>query len=284
MEAITSAYFSLANSEWLPYALLALAFAMLLQSLFGAPATFDSEQSGKAPPAAEEEEEPDPPRDFTTEQLRKFNGVVTEDDKFNPDAGKIYICLKGTVYNVSAAANMYGPGGNYHLFAGRDASLALAKMSFEDQHLDNPDLSGISAVEMDQLEQWINKYKYEKEYPVVGKLSTPPARRPMTVEELAEFNGAGAVPEDRVDPPLYVGIKGKVYDVSYGGFDMYKPGTTYNIFAGKDSSRSLATMQFDEIKSRKIDDLTPEQLKTMDDWDIKFETKRFYPIVGDLTN
>jgi len=52
----------------------------------------------------------------------------------------------------------------------------------------------------------------------------------------------------------------------------------------QDSSRSLATMQFDEIKSRKIDDLTPEQLKTMDDWDIKFETKRFYPIVGDLTN
>ena len=61
----------------------------------------------------------------------------------------------------------------------------------------------------------------------------PQARRPMTVEELAEFNGAGEVPEGRVDPPLYVGIKGKVYDVSYGGFDMYKPGTTYNIFAGK---------------------------------------------------
>ena len=55
----------------------------------------------------------------------------------------------------------------------------------------------------------------------------------MAIEELAEFNGAGAVPEGRVDPPLYVGIKGKVYDVSYGGFDMYKPGTTYNIFAGK---------------------------------------------------
>ena len=35
---------------------------------------------------------------------------------------------------------------------------------------------GISSVEMDQLEQWVNKYKYEKEYPVVGKLSTPPVR------------------------------------------------------------------------------------------------------------
>ncbi|NCF40367.1 MAG: hypothetical protein GWP75_09650, partial [Planctomycetia bacterium] len=85
---------------------------------------------------------PDPPRDFTLEQLKKFNGVVTEDDKFNPDAGKIYISLKGEVYDVTAAANMYGPGASYHLFAGRDASRALAKMSFDADCLDNPDLSG----------------------------------------------------------------------------------------------------------------------------------------------
>lgn len=276
------------TSNLMPYVLLAVAFAMFLHSMFGAPPTFKgsepaaSTQGGAG--AQEEEEEPDPPRDFTMAQLRKFDGVMREEDKFNPDAGKIYICLKGEVYDVSSAANMYGPGEAYHLFAGRDASLALAKMSFEDEVLDTPDISKCSGTELDQLEQWINKYKYEKDYPVVGRLSTPPPCRPMTVEELSKFNGAGEVPEGRVNPPLYVALKGKVYDVSYGGFDMYAPGTTYNLFAGKDSSRSLATMDFEQIKSRELGDMTETQLKTLNDWAVKYETKKLYPIVGQLSN
>jgi membrane-associated progesterone receptor component len=63
---------------------------------------------------------------------------------------------------------------------------------------------------------------------------------------------------------------------------MYAPGTTYNLFAGKDASRALAKMSFkpEDVNSRDLSDLTEEQLKVLSDWAAKFEFKRKYPIVG----
>lgn len=49
----------------------------------------------------EEEEEKEPPRDFTIEQLRKFNGTNNQ---------PIYISLKFEVFDVSQASGFYGPG------------------------------------------------------------------------------------------------------------------------------------------------------------------------------
>jgi predicted heme/steroid binding protein len=50
----------------------------------------------------------------------------------------------------------------------------------------------------------------------------------MAAAELAPFNGTQAPTDGRVDPPLYVGCNGKVFDVSFGGFEMYKPGAGYH--------------------------------------------------------
>lgn len=61
--------------------------------------------------------------------------------------------------------------------------------------------------------------------------------------------------------------------------DLYGPKTGYSIFTARDASRALATMQLKEEKSN-IDDLTPEQLKTLADWAEKYLSK--YPIVGVL--
>lgn len=281
------------NGDFLPYLLLALAAALLIHALVvrmhGKSTTGASNATGSglggASASKEAEEERDPPRAFTPAQLRKYNGVVPPEGapKWDLDAGKIYVALKGQVYDVTSAPGFYGPGGGYHVFAGRDASRALATLSFDEAALENPAIDDLSAMEADQLDEWIFKFQ-TKGYPVVGRLVTPPPCRAMTVEELAAFDGTGPVPEGRIDPLCYVACKGKVFDVSFGGWDMYGPGASYHRFAGKDVSRALAKMSFEpsDIASRDLSDLTPAQLKVLDDWLERFETRKLYPVVGTL--
>ncbi len=59
----------------------------------------------------------------------------------------------------------YGPGGPYALFAGKDASRALAKMSFEENDLTG-DIEGLSPYELEALTDW--EYKFMSKYVKVG--------------------------------------------------------------------------------------------------------------------
>ena len=61
----------------------------------------------------------------------------------------------------------YGPGGPYALFAGKDASRALAKMSFEETDLTG-DISGLGPFELDALQDW--EYKFMSKYVKVGTI------------------------------------------------------------------------------------------------------------------
>lgn len=61
----------------------------------------------------------------------------------------------------------YGLGGPYALFAGKDASRALAKMSFEEKDLTG-DIEGLSAYELEALTDW--EYKFISKYNKVGQL------------------------------------------------------------------------------------------------------------------
>ena len=69
----------------------------------------------------------------------------------------------------------YGPGGAYALFAGKDASRALAKMSFEQQDL-NGDISDLTPMELGSLNDW--EYKFTSKYVKVGTV-----RRAAPAEE-----------------------------------------------------------------------------------------------------
>lgn len=51
---------------------------------------------------------------FTQAELAKYDGTNTD--------APIYVAIKGAVFDVSAKKEMYGPGGSYHCFAGKDAS------------------------------------------------------------------------------------------------------------------------------------------------------------------
>ncbi|KAJ8508866.1 hypothetical protein ONZ45_g8902 [Pleurotus djamor] len=59
---------------------------------------------------------------YTPKSLEPFNGKDNE---------RILLAINGTVFDVTAGRNFYGPNGMYGNFAGRDASRGMAKQSFD---------------------------------------------------------------------------------------------------------------------------------------------------------
>jgi predicted heme/steroid binding protein len=69
---------------------------------------------------------------LTDFELRSYDG--TDPDK------PIYLALNGTIYDVTAGRRLYGPGGGYHVFAGRDAARGFVTGCFAEDA--TPDLRG----------------------------------------------------------------------------------------------------------------------------------------------
>eukprot|EP00741_Cyanophora_paradoxa_P022394 tig00021463_g21620.t1 len=81
-----------------------------------------------------------------------------------------------------------------------------------------------------------------------GPQPPPPPPQPVelrdfTPEELLEFDGRDE------SKPLYLAIKGRVYDVTKGK-QFYGPGGPYAKFAGRDCSRALAKSSLDAADCR----------------------------------
>lgn len=70
---------------------------------------------------------------LTDAELAVYNGA----DPAKP----IYLALNGTIYDVSASPHTYGPGGSYHVFAGKDAARAFITGCFAEDAV--PDLRGV---------------------------------------------------------------------------------------------------------------------------------------------
>lgn len=107
-------------------------------------------------------------REFTPRELSNFNGF---------DLEKIYISVKGNVYDVSKGRQFYGPSGPYSNFAGHDASRGLALNSFEIENIrswDQPidDLKDLTDADLKSLDNWENMFKGK--YPCVGTLVADP--------------------------------------------------------------------------------------------------------------
>ena len=84
----------------------------------------------------------------------------------------LYIIVLGVefldlMFILYACRIFYGPGGPYALFAGKDASRALAKMSFAEQDLTG-NIEGLGANELDALQDW--EWKFMSKYVKVGQL------------------------------------------------------------------------------------------------------------------
>jgi predicted heme/steroid binding protein len=67
---------------------------------------------------------------LTYEELGKYVGK-NEPGKYD----KVYVGIKDKIYDVSKN-EVYREGGGYYAFAGKDASVALAKMKFDKELMD----------------------------------------------------------------------------------------------------------------------------------------------------
>ncbi|CAN0009604.1 unnamed protein product [Scytosiphon promiscuus] len=228
--------------------------ALLLMYLMYQPARMveedDADESTPDPPP--------PPRNFTIEQLHEFDG--------RDEATPAYVALRGEVFDVSSKPEHYKQGGGYHL-------LPFARL--------HPTWADLNMMEKDTLDGWVEKYKHYLGYPIVVQ---PPEPREFSLEELRPFDGTSETPEGHAAPPIYVGVRGKVYDMSYGGAAMYGPGKSYNLFAGRDASVALAKMSFapENLDNPDMSLLDEADMKVLKDWDEKMAKK--YPVIGTIAN
>ena len=112
---------------------------------------------------------PDPNRIISSEELAKNNGDGEIPAGYA--AAPIYVGAGDKVYDMSfGGVTFYGKGCSYNVFAGRDASRALALMSLDPKDAMNPDVSDLDEKKIKVLNDWINTFSEKKKYPVVGTL------------------------------------------------------------------------------------------------------------------
>ena len=77
------------------------------------------------------------------------------------------MAVKGDVFNVYKGRNFYGPGGEYHIMAGRDATRFLAKNRLEEES-DEEKAVALNIAERANLEAWY--WTIKNKYDRVGSL------------------------------------------------------------------------------------------------------------------
>ncbi|KAK7482205.1 hypothetical protein BaRGS_00026554, partial [Batillaria attramentaria] len=231
--------------------------------------------------------EDDMPKIFTSEDMAEFDGS---------DPGKpIYMAVKGVVFDVTTGKDFYGKDAAYNVLVGKDSTRGVAKMSLEPEDLTH-DITGLSPDTLQSLDQ-VFEGTYMAKYPVVGYmdysclcvlvvnaeyklkdlvLNFKPedgVPRIFTAEDIAEFDGSDP------DKPIYMAVKGVVFDVSKGS-NFYAKDGPYNVLVGKDSTRATAKMSLEpEDLTHDITGLSPDTLKFLDDvFEGTYMAK--YPVVG----
>nr|XP_043613123.1 membrane steroid-binding protein 2-like [Erigeron canadensis] len=178
-ESIT-AYTGLSPNAFFTVIAAAIAVYYLFSVLFGAGPNYQQHR----PRSFEEDVQPLPPPvqlgEISEDELKAYDG--------NDPQKPLLMAIKGQIYDVSQSRMFYGPGGPYALFAGKDASRALAKMSFEEKDLTG-DITGLGAFELDALQDW--EYKFMSKYVKVGTIKkSEGVAEPSTAAETSEATEA----------------------------------------------------------------------------------------------
>mmetsp|Transcript_718 Transcript_718/g.1185 ORF Transcript_718/g.1185 Transcript_718/m.1185 type:complete len:307 (-) Transcript_718:74-994(-) len=107
-------------------------------------------------------------RILSPSEISKYSGLQSPPP---PEIQSIYVGVGDYVFDVSYGGNgFYLPGCSYAVFAGKDASVALAKMSFEEGDRDgSKGVEVLNEKERKVLADWIKSFRDKKEYPIVGR-------------------------------------------------------------------------------------------------------------------
>ncbi|RDD41710.1 Membrane-associated progesterone receptor component 2 [Trichoplax sp. H2] len=117
----------------------------------------------------------------------------------------------------------------------------------------------------------------KSEMPEEKEEELPPMEpRDFTLPELSQYDGIK-------DKRVLMAINSKVFDVSRRR-SVYGPGGPYQVFAGHDASRGLATfsLEKDAVKDEidDLSDLNSMQMDSLREWEMQFLDR--YPVVGKL--
>ncbi|CAM9368822.1 unnamed protein product [Scytosiphon promiscuus] len=181
--------------------------------------------------------------------------------------------------------------------------------------LDDLSLEGLDRFEQMTLRGWEDTLR-ARGYPRMGRVMAPPPPRLFSRAELRAFDGrpAARAPSAAGRPetgaregdvqaaagvrgqsralggrtyavrPIYVGVRDKVFDVSFGGSEFYLEGGPYECLAGRDASRVLAKMSMKKEDVEGVLDyscLTDREEKNLADWVDKLgDGGKGYPVVG----
>lgn len=100
---------------------------------------------------------------YARSRLFCFSFVLTSGVKND----KIYVAIKGTVFDVTRNKDSYGPDGGYHVFVGKDASRALAMSSLEPEDA-VPKYKDLPEADLKVLDDWYTFFKLR--YNIVGSV------------------------------------------------------------------------------------------------------------------
>lgn len=95
------------------------------------------------------------------EDLKAYDGSADD------NTGPILMAVKGDVFNVWKGRNFYGPGAEYHIMAGRDATRFLAKNRLEEESEVEKRVE-LNVAERANLEAWY--WTIKNKYQRVGSL------------------------------------------------------------------------------------------------------------------
>ena len=94
----------------------------------------------------------------------------------------------------------------------------------------------------------------------------------FTVSQLAQYDGSDP------EKPVYLAIKGKVYDVS-AGRSYYGPGGSYSFFSGKDATRAYITGCFDQDLTHDLRGLNDAEIATLQTWiDFYAKSSKYFSV------